>query len=189
MVAETLAKRFWQQVMKRKRRNALKGTKCTKRYALLSYYVMGAHFTASTTSGHCLSWKEGREDAWAQCWYYPHRHRFVRGIWLRDTCSLENSIGSVSITSSWGFICCLHVLVCFLTVDPRIKQQLRECVFLQDGLPLSPSHCREARMLQAWKWEQAIKQTKPRFVYVGRNASASHSIFWALNRHFLSLEH
>lgn len=58
MVAETLAERFWQQVMKRKeKRDVLKG-RCTERYALLSYSVRGAHFTPSTTSGHCLSWNE-----------------------------------------------------------------------------------------------------------------------------------
>ena len=50
----------------KKKRNALKGTKRTTRYALLSYYVMGVHFTSSTTSGHCLSWKVGGEDASAQ---------------------------------------------------------------------------------------------------------------------------
>lgn len=39
----------------KKKRNVLKETKCTKRYALLSYYARGVHFTSSTTSGHCLS--------------------------------------------------------------------------------------------------------------------------------------
>lgn len=50
-----------------KKKNALKETKCTTRYALLSFYVIGVHFTSSTTSGHCLSWKGGGEDASAQC--------------------------------------------------------------------------------------------------------------------------
>lgn len=50
-----------------KKSNVLKETQCTERSALLSYYVIGVHFTSSTTSGHCLSWKGGGEDASAQC--------------------------------------------------------------------------------------------------------------------------
>lgn len=70
MVAETSAKRFWQQVMKKikRRRNVLKETKCSKRYALLSDSAIRVHFTSSTTSGHCLSWKGGGEDANGTMW-------------------------------------------------------------------------------------------------------------------------
>lgn len=124
MVAETLAKRFWQQVMKKKRRNALKGTKCAKRYALLSYYVMGAHFTASTTSGHCLSWKEGREDA---------REDITH---LSTNLSEEFGCGHLQLGEfhrrhqHYQFLRFHQLPPCLgLFLDPRIEQQLGDCVF------------------------------------------------------------
>lgn len=140
MVAETLAKRFWQQVMKKKKRERKK--KCAKGNKM-HWERCIAQLLCDRGSFHIqyhLGPLPELERRWGRCFgtalmvpreehRYQHRHQAGRGIWLQDTCSFKDFQGSISVASFWGFVCCLHVLGCFLTMSLGIKQQRRDRLF------------------------------------------------------------
>lgn len=97
-----------------------------------------------------------------------------------DICSLENFIESISITSFWGFISCLHVWVCFWILE---SSNNLGTVFFAGWTSSKPFPLQGNTYVAGLEMrvQQTIKQSPGLYMWEGQ----PHNIQMSLNRHFL----
>lgn len=134
MVAETLTERFWQQVMKRKKK-----PRCVKgkmHWEICSAQLL-CEFISHPAPPRAIAWAGMRWGrGFSPLLMAPRGQPWELG--LGGTCSSKGSQGSISPASFWGFSCCPRGLGCFLMVVLGIEQHHRGCGFCKVGLLWAP---------------------------------------------------